>query len=372
MRYQRSILLPLFLVTSMVLVALLLYPASPVTSQTANNNLNANIGRPTGQTIQLPSPPSPMPTPDSSTEVVKVDIDLIKIDALVLQKNTARIVGGLKNEDFLLYEDGIKQQITHFSQDELPLSVLIAIDRGPACPHPLDVWSYEAHRAAREAIDRLKLVDEIAVMSFTDTTKLIQPFTRNRIQIEKALNNIPPPAKTTNVAHCFNIMFADAAEHMFKASNPAGRRVIIVITSMTSLFDCTNGPSNRAATAAIYEAGAVVCAIIPKAIIQRVENAMQTFATRVNKVVAANYMDLEYLANETGGEVLADKPKKLDTTFQTLIDPLRSRYNLAFVSTNKKRDGTTRKLKLDIDPARQKSQDKLVIKARRSYIAPRS
>src|ERR1051325_9838985 len=112
MRYQRSILLPLFLVTSMVLVALLLYPASPVTSQTANNNLNANIGRPTGQTIQLPSPPSPTPTPESSTEVVKVDIDLIKIDALVLQKNTARIVGGLKNEDFLLYEDGIKQQIT--------------------------------------------------------------------------------------------------------------------------------------------------------------------------------------------------------------------------------------------------------------------
>lgn len=83
-------------------------------------------------------------------------------------------------------------------------------------------------------------------------------------------------------------------------------------------------------------------------------------------------MDLEYLANETGGEVLADKPKKLGTTFQTMIDHLRSRYNLAFVSTNKKRDGTTRKLKLDIDSARQKSPDKLVIKARRSYIARRS
>jgi len=159
---------------------------------------------------------------------------------------------------------------------------------------------------------------------------------------------------------------------MFKASNPAGRRVIIVITSMTRLFDCSNGPSNRAAATAIYESGAVVCAIIPRVILQRVENSLQTFATRVNKVVSANYMDLEYLANETGGEVLADKPKKLGTTFQTLIDHLRSRYNLAFVSTNKKRDGTTRKLKLDIDHARQKSQDKLVIKARRSYIAPRS
>jgi VWFA-related protein len=372
MRYQRSILRLLFLVSSIVLAALLLYSASPVTSQTPNNNVNANIGHPSGKAIQLPPRPAPTPTPESSAEVVKVDIDLVKIDALVLQKNTARIVGGLNKENFLLYEDGIKQEITHFSQDQLPLSVVIAIDRGPACPHPLDVWSDEAHRAAREAIGRLKPVDEIAVMAFTDTTKLVQPFTRNRIMIENALNNIPEPAKTTNVAHCFNLMFADAAEHMLKASNPAGRRVIIVITSMTRLFDCSNGPSNRAATAAIYESGAVVCAIIPKVLIQRVENVLQTVSTRVNRIVAANYMDLENLANETGGEVLADKPQKLGTTFQTLIDHLRSRYNLAFVSTNKKRDGTTRKLKLDIDPARQKSQGKLVIKARRSYISPRS
>ena len=70
--------------------------------------------------------------------------------------------------------------------------------------------------------------------------------------------------------------------------------------------------------------------------------------------------------------LLADKPENLDTTFQTLMDHLRSRYNLAYVSTNKKRDGTTRKLKLDVAPNPQKPQDKLVVKARRSYVAPRS
>src|SRR6185436_18274442 len=251
MRYQRSILLPLFLVTSIVLAALL-FSVSPVTSQTP---LNANMGGPSRQAIQLLPRPTPTPTPESSTEVVKIDVDLVKIDALVLQKKTARIVGGLNKEDFLLYEDGIKQEITHFSQDQLPLSVLVAIYRGPACPLKIDVWSDEAHRAAREAIDHLKPVDEIAVMAFTDSAKMIQPFTRNRIQIEKALNNIPEQAKTANVAHCFNLMFADAAEHMLKASNPAGRRVIIVITSMTSLFDCTNAPSGRTATTAVYESG---------------------------------------------------------------------------------------------------------------------
>jgi len=99
---------------------------------------------------------------------------------------------------------------------------------------------------------------------------------------------------------------------------------------------------------------------------------MMTMATRVYKLAGADYMDIQTLADETGGEVLADKLEKLDTTFQTLIDHLRSRYNLAFVSTNKKRDGTKRKLKLDLAAPIQKSQGKLVVQARRSYIAPRN
>src|SRR5256714_7200263 len=97
-----------------------------------------------------------------------------------------------------------------------------------------------------------------------------------------------------------------------------------------------------------------------------------TMLTRLFKVGGLDYMDIQSLANETGGEVLSDEPKKLETTFQTLIDHLRSRYNLGFVSTNKKRDGATRELRLDIDHAVQKSQGKLVIKARRTYVAPRN
>jgi len=190
--------------------------------------------------------------------------------------------------------------------------------------------------------------------------------------IENALKRIPEQARNPTVLHCFNNLFADAADLMIKASNPAGRRVVIVISGKTRLFDCRDGPSNKSTIAAIYESGAVVCAIVPKVVVQRVDNSLQIMATRMSKIVGADFIDLQNLADETGGEVMSDKPEKLDTTFQTLIDHLRSRYNLAFVSTNKKRDGTTRKLKLDVDPARQKSQGKLVIKARRSYISPRS
>ena len=368
MRHQPPTISLLLFPIPIVFAAFLFYSDTSVTSQTPEKNFNTNRGRPRGTAIQLP--PRPTPTPGSSEEVVKVDVDLVKIDALVMQKNTARIVGGLKKEDFLIYEDGTKQEITHFSQDQLPLSVILVIDRGQACP--LEPYDDDVHRAAREAIDRLKPVDEIAVMAFADTTRLVQPFTRNRILLENALKHIPEQARNPTVLHCFNNLFADAADLMIKASNPAGRRVVIVITGRTRLFDCRDGPSNKSATAAIYESGAVVCGIVPKVVVQRVENNLQIMAARMGKIAGADYMDIQDLANETGGEVMSDKPEKLDTTFQTLIDHLRSRYNLAFVSTNKKRDGTTRKLKLDLAPSIQKSQGKLVVKARRSYIAPRN
>jgi len=349
--------------TSIIFVLVLLFSTdNSVTSQTRDKTSNTNGAAAQNRDSNGAKPAS---TPATSDEVIKVDVDLVTLDALVLQKNTARIVGGLKKEDFAIYEDGIKQEIAQFSQDSLPLSVLLVIDRG-GC---LDPFSDDVHRAAREAIDRLKLVDEIAVMSYHTTTKLVQPFTKNRIMIENALNRIPPQAEAGG--HCLNKLFMDAANYMVRASNPAGRRVVIVITGLTRSFDCPDAPTGKSAALAIYESGTVVCAIIPEGAEQALENGVMTMLSRVTKIGGVDYMDIQSLANETGGEVLGDKPEKLDTTFQTLIDHLRSRYSLAFVSTNRKRDGTTRKLKLDVAPPTQKPRVKLVVKTRRSYIAPR-
>ena len=223
-------------------------------------------------------------------------------------------------------------------------------------------------RAAREAIDRLKPIDEIALMTFQMKSTLVQPFTTNRIILESALHNIPPH---NGVApHCFNNVLADAANYMMRASNPAGRRVVILISAVTRMYDCYDGPSGKSAAQSIYESGSVVCGIIPKVSRQRLENGIMTMATRLTKIGGVDYMDVDTLANETGGEVLSDKLENLDTTFQTLIDHLRSRYNLAFVSTNKNRDGTIRKLKVDLTPQINKPKGKFVLKARRSYIAP--
>ncbi len=340
-----------------ILSVLIVASDRPVTSQSRERKV-----APASSTSPDDKDPGKSASPQ---EVLKVDVDLVTVDALVLEKKTARIVGGLNKEDFQIYEDGTKQQITHFSQDSLPLSVLFLIDRG-GC---LDPFGDKVHRAAREAVERLKLSDEVAVMTYHDSTRLLQGFTQNRILIERALDRIPPHDEEAD--HCLNKLFFDAADYMMSAGNPTGRRVIVVITGVTRNFDCPDGPSGKLAANQVYESGSVVCGIIPKEMGQGLENGVMVWATRMGKLGGAPYMDLETLANETGGEILSDKPDNLSTTFQTLMDHLRSRYNLAFVSTNRKRDGTTRKLKIDVQSHVAKSQSKLVVKARRSYIAPR-
>ena len=298
-------------------------------------------------------------------DIIKTDVDLITIDALVLQKNTARVVGGLKQESFLLSEDGSKQTITHFSQDTLPLSVLLLIDRG-GC---LDPFGEEVRRAARDALSQLKPSDEVAVMTYHDTAELRQGFTHDRILLERAINYVPPHDERAN--HCLNIAFDDAANYMMKSGNPTGRRVIVVITGVTRNWDCRNGPSSKSVTHTVFESGSVVTAIIPKTPEQVAENGMMRWATRFGRLAGAPYIDIQKLADETGGELLRDKPEELDRTFNTLITHLRTRYSFSFVSTNKKRDGSVRKLKIDLADGVEKSQGRLVVKARKSYVAPK-
>ncbi|MDT7687361.1 MAG: Ca-activated chloride channel [Acidobacteriota bacterium] len=298
-------------------------------------------------------------------EVVKTDIDLVVLDALVLQKKTGRVVGGLKREDFTLTEDGVAQQITQFSQNSLPLSVLLLIDRG-GC---LDPFGENVRRAARDAISHLKPSDEVAVMAYHDSVDLVEEFTRDRQAVSDALDRVPGHDEEAN--HCLNRAFYEAARYMVSAGNPVGRRVIIVITGVTSNFDCQGGPSGAEARREVFESGSVVCGLIPRSPEQKMESGMMRTATSIGNIFKVPSLRINDLAEETGGEVLDDKPENLDRTFDTLIEHLRTRYQMAFVPTNRKHDGTTRKLRVKVSPSVERAQGKLAVKTRRSYIAPK-
>lgn len=330
-------------------------------------------GRANGGAIERVRIDSPRPTriesgpepADSAREVgdnIRLGVDLVVLDAQVLEQKTGRVVGNLSKEDFILAEDGVRQEVMHFSQDTLPLSVILLIDRG-GC---LDPFSDKVRHATMEALSRLRPQDEVALMAFANRTELIEGFGRGKDRILDGLNRVPPHDE--EASHCFSDAFHEAANYMRAAGNPDGRRVIIMITGLTTYFDCP-GSSPEEARNAVFESGSVVCGIIPKTAGQRIENGIMIAAAGVGGLFKAKSSSLKQLAEETGGEVLSDKPENLDRVFNGLIDHLRTRYTLGFVSTNKKRDGGFRKLKLELARPPQKTGERLVVKTKRGYVA---
>jgi hypothetical protein len=139
--------------------------------------------------------PASSDSPRGDGENVRLAVDLVVLDAQVIQQKTGRVAGNLNKEDFLVAEDGVRQQITHFSQDTLPLSVILLIDRG-GC---LDPFSAKVRHATLEALQRLRPQDEVALMSFANTTELIEGFGRGKDRILAGLDHLPPHEQIINL-----------------------------------------------------------------------------------------------------------------------------------------------------------------------------
>src|SRR5689334_1330376 len=66
--------------------------------------------------------------PQPGEPVFRVNVRLVQVDTQVLNKKTHHAVRALKKDDFEIYEDNVRQQVSSFSQDTLPLSVVLLFD----------------------------------------------------------------------------------------------------------------------------------------------------------------------------------------------------------------------------------------------------
>src|SRR5262245_24016557 len=99
---------------------------------------------------------------DNGVEPIRLGTSLVVLDAQVLNRRTGAVVGGLKREDFLIHENGVRQEITHFSQDKLPLSIILLLDlSGSVRPYVEQIRD-----GALQALSRLKPEDEVALLAF--------------------------------------------------------------------------------------------------------------------------------------------------------------------------------------------------------------
>jgi VWFA-related protein len=120
-------------------------------------------------------------------------VELINVSATVTDES-GRFVSGLRQEDFLVYEDGKPQTITHFSNERVPVSLGIALDTS----NSMDGEKFEA---ARQALDRflydlLDPADEVFIYRFSQDPVLVHDWTTDRDRLSRAIGRIRPHGGT--------------------------------------------------------------------------------------------------------------------------------------------------------------------------------
>ena len=287
-------------------------------------------------------------------EVIRISSDLVVLDALVLNKRTGQSIGGLKTEDFELYDDGVKQQISYFGRDELPLSIMLLLDTSGSVRPIIE----QVGDGALNALQQLKPEDEVAVMAFADHAMLVQGFTRDRPRIADKIKEASTAVELGRSTLLSEALYA-AARHMPEATNPSSRRVIIVVTD--NIAPPADDGTDREIYSELSESGSVVYGLIVRAGIGKVMNVMTLGLLRA----------VNSYAEQTGGEVIGASKKEVAEKLGSIIARLRARYNLGYKPVNTSDEGKFRRIKLQLSPtaaaAAAGRKEKPVVRTRQGY-----
>jgi VWFA-related protein len=121
------------------------------------------------------SAPAAVPQP-----VLRVDSSLVLIPVHVTTAGGTSVTG-LKKEDFVLFEDGVRQSITHFAQDDAPISAGVLLDISSSMKNKMG----KAFQAATEFFKFASPDDEFFLVEFNGRARLKVPFTRNWSEISQ-------------------------------------------------------------------------------------------------------------------------------------------------------------------------------------------
>jgi Ca-activated chloride channel family protein len=360
MRYQSR---PFLLL--LVIAALLCAGVALSTKTEASNSGSA--------ALPLASP-SPTPRtrdelPQDSDEVVKFDTNLTNIFFTAADKNK-RFISDLKAEDIRVLEDGQPQEIFTFQTNiDLPLSLAILIDTSASEERTLPDEKAAARAFLEDVLRSNK--DEAAIVSFTGDTTLEQGFTGNVERLRHAIERVEfippsgyigggvvvngtPPISGTNQAIAGSTAIWDAvwatSEELISASAENTRRAIILLTDGD---DTSSRMKIHDAIERAQKADALIYAI----------GIGDRYTFNVDEG------SLRKIAEQTGGRAYFPRHERdLRDAFAQIQRDLREQYLVAYSPSNKNRDGSYRRIEIQlVNPTLR--QQNLKLNYRSGYFA---
>ena len=352
-----------------LLVLVLLFVCGGIASRTQSAKNETTAQGAAAFASPSPTPKNREEVPQDSDEVIKVETNLTNIFFTAADKSK-RFISNLKAEDIRVLEDGQPQDIFTFQPNiELPLSIAILIDTSISEQRTLPDEKAAAQAFLENVMRANK--DEAAVVSFTGDTTLEQGFTGNMDRLRRAIDHVEfvppsgyigggvvvngtPPISGTNQSIAGSTAVWDAvwatSEELIGTSAEHTRRAIILLTDGD---DTSSRMKMHEAIERALKADALIYAI----------GIGDRYTFNVNEG------SLRKIAEQTGGRAYFPKHERdLNDAFAQIQKDLREQYLVAYSPTNKARDGSYRKIEIQVVNPDLKQQN-LKLNYRAGYFA---
>jgi VWFA-related protein len=312
-------------------------------------------------------------------EVVKIDTNVVNVDAVVYNKKSGQIITGLKKENFAVFENGVKQDITNFAMPEAPITVSLVVEYskwtevfGSAGSRgTFEPGKYEVIRPVAYFLSKfIKAPDDYAsVIAFDMRPTPITDFTndpnRLRATVDILLKNYPA-FRENNLYDAVKFSLVggrgdsvvlenskeETSEYSGMVSVKAKRRAIILVASGIDTFSRTNYDQVRKV---IQNSGIPIYVISTGNLFFKMYepylpavDGISGSPGRLTFLQAKNVMNT--FAKESGGQHFEMTfESELPSILNSINALLRNQYSLAYDAGEKARDGKKYKLEVKVD-----------------------
>jgi Ca-activated chloride channel family protein len=303
---------------------------------------------------QPPQPQTPPPPPAQQQQQppapqvpFRAGVELVSLNVTVTD-GTQKYVTDLAPEDFQVYEDGVKQEVTFFNKTNLPIALALLLDTSASMESKLPT----AQEAAIGFAKKLRAQDLAEVIDFDSRVVVLQNFSNALSDLEQAIHKTSAGG-STSLYNAVYIALKDLKKVVARNTEEIRRQAIIVLsdgedTSSLLPFEEVLDLAKRSETA-IYSIGL---------------RTPDGPGTTTKGFKEAEFV-LRQFSQETGGRAFfPSQLSDLAGVYGQIADELSSQYTVGYTSRNPKRDGSWRRIVVRVN------RPSLTARTKLGYFAP--
>ena len=289
-------------------------------------------------------------------DVIKLEARLVNLNVKVTDAD-GKTLPALRKEDFVVLEDGARQDVSYFEPVTAPLNIVLLLDLSGSTEHKIKVIK----KAAQKFVDSLKPADRIAVAAFTRRFFIICNFTTDHKLLKDRIGDIKN--RHSGTAY-YDAMWA-TLDLLEEAKTT--RKAIVVLTdgvdnSLSNPDDAEFDPRHGfdELLARTVEADATIYPVYLDTEYETIgaggRNGHEAYVTARKQ--------LQALAEQTGAMMFkAERAEDLEGVYQQVAAELHSLYSMAYAPKIVRKDGKWRKITIAVD------QQGVRVRTKRGYFA---